>query len=93
MPGKCQIGFVQPLRQHVAISYRPPDAADRIAGDGIAFAQIIEQRRELAPDAGGGEVAGLEVLAPGDDLSAGDDTQLDGPRRPAEVLNSSTSIL
>jgi hypothetical protein len=50
-------------------------AVDGIAGHGVALAEIIEQRgqrRELAPDAGGRQAAGLEVLAPGDDMGARD---------------------
>ena len=63
----------------VVVGHWPLDAVDRIAGDGVVLAEIIEQgreRRELAADAGRGELAGLEVLAPGDHVSAGDGPQL-----------------
>ena len=59
----------------VAIGHRPLDAVDRIAGHGIVLTEIVEQgreRRELAADAGGRQRALLEVLAPGDDMGAGD---------------------
>ena len=55
------------------------DAVDRIAGDGVVLAEIVEQsgeRRELAPDAGVSEPAALQVLSPGDDVGAGDRSQL-----------------
>ena len=55
------------------------DAVDRIAGDGVVLAEIIEQGREgreLAADAGVGELAFLQVLSPGDDVGAGDRSQL-----------------
>ena len=57
----------------------PLDAVDRIAGDGVAFAEVIEQRgqrRELAPDGGRRQLAALHVLAPGDDVRPGDGAQL-----------------
>src|SRR5260370_42334647 len=49
--------------------------------DTALFAEIIEQggqRRELAPDAGGPQAAGLEVLAPGDDMRPRDRAPLRG---------------
>jgi hypothetical protein len=51
------------------------DAIDRIAGNGVVLAEVIEQggeRRELAADAGVGKPAALQVLSPGDHVSAGD---------------------
>ena len=63
----------------VVVGDWPLDAVDRIAGDRVALAEIIEQgreRRELAADAGRGERTGLEVLAPGDDVGASDGAQL-----------------
>ena len=71
----------------IAVRHRPLHAVDRIAGDGVALAEVIEQRgqgRELAPDAGGRQLAGLQVLAPGDDMGAGDGAQLRGPAQPGE---------
>jgi hypothetical protein len=58
-----------------------PDAVDRIAGDGVVLAEIVEQggeRRELAADAGGSEFAFFEVLAPGDDGVGGATEQKTG---------------
>ena len=54
---------------------RPGDAVDRIDGNGVALAKVRKerrQRRELAPDGRGGELAGLERVAPGDDVRPGD---------------------
>ncbi len=68
-------------RAFIVVGRWPLDAVDRIAEDGIAFAQIIEQRgqsRKLPPDAGVGQLAGFEILAPGDHVSARDRPQLGG---------------
>jgi hypothetical protein len=57
----------------IIIRGRPLYAVYRIAEDGIALAEIIEQRgkcRQLAADTGGSEAPGLHVLAPRDDMSA-----------------------
>ena len=80
----------------IAIRHWPLHAVHGIAGDGVALAEIIEQRgqrRELAPDAGRRQSAGLQVLAPGDDVSSGDRAQLRGLPSPAKAENSLTSIL
>ena len=45
----------------IAVGHRPLDAVHRIAGDGVLFAEIIEQRRqrrEFPPDAGIGAARG-----------------------------------
>src|SRR6516165_5388335 len=53
----ARLGIAQRRRRaFIAVCHRPLDAIDRIAGHGIALAEIIEERgqgRELAPDAGG----------------------------------------
>jgi hypothetical protein len=64
------------------------DAVDRIVRDGVALAEIIEQgrqRRELAADAGRGELAGLEMLAPGDHMSTRDGPELRRMVQPGEI--------
>jgi hypothetical protein len=75
----ARLGIAQSRRAaFIAIGHGALDAVDRIAGDGVVLAEIIEQggeRRELAADAGVGELAFLEVLAPGDDVGAGDGAQ------------------
>src|SRR5271154_2605542 len=63
----------------IVVGHWALDAVDRVAGDRVALAEIIEQgrqRREFAPDAGRGEYARLEVLAPGDNVGASDGAQL-----------------
>ena len=58
-------------RTFVGIGGWPLDPVDGIAGDGVMLAQVIEQRREcreLAADGGRGQLAGLEMLALGDDV-------------------------
>ena len=62
----------------IAIGHRPLDAVDRVAGDGIALAEVIEQRRqrrELAPDRGGLQFAPFQVAAPVDDMGSGNRAQ------------------
>ena len=57
----------------VAIGHRALDTIDRIAGNGIALAKVIEQRRqcrELAPDRGGLQCAPFHVAAPVDDMGS-----------------------
>jgi hypothetical protein len=53
-------------RSFIAIRLRPLDPINRIAGHGVMLAEVVEQGRELAANAGGREGALLEVLAPGD---------------------------
>jgi hypothetical protein len=63
----------------IVVGHWALDAVDRVAGDRVALAQIIEQsrqRREFAPDAGRGECTRLEVLAPGDNVGPSDGAQL-----------------
>src|SRR5271155_878327 len=63
----------------IVVGHWALDAVDRVAGDRVALAEIIEQgrqRREFAPDARRGEYARLEVLAPGDNVGASDGAQL-----------------
>jgi hypothetical protein len=59
----------------IAVGHWPLHPVDRIAGDGVALAEIVEegrQGRELTADAGGREIARLEVLSPGNDMRTGD---------------------
>ena len=58
-----------------ALGPRPLDALDRIMGHGVSFAEILEQRgqrRETVADGGAAELAASHVVAPGDDVGAGD---------------------
>jgi hypothetical protein len=51
----------------------------RIAGDGIALAEIVKERRqrgEFAPNAGSRQRACLQMLASGNHMGAGDGAQL-----------------
>jgi hypothetical protein len=60
-------------RAFVSIGGRAFDTVDRIAGDSVMLAEIIEQgreRRELAANSGIGQAAGLKMLASGDDVGA-----------------------
>jgi hypothetical protein len=52
---------------------RPLGACDRIVGDGILLAEIVEQRREQGepvPDRAAAKPAVRELVVPGDDVSA-----------------------
>jgi hypothetical protein len=52
-----------------------------LPGDGVALAQVIEQRRQgrqLAPDGAGFELAAFEIPAPGDDMHAANGAQFGG---------------
>ena|SRR6516165_7148607 len=52
---------------------------DRITSYSVMLAEVIEQRgerRQFAADGGIGQLAGLEMLAPGDDVRAGYSTEL-----------------
>ena len=56
-----------------ALGLRPLDAFDRIMGDGVLVAQILEQRRqrrEPVPDRAAAKPAPRQVVAPGDDVGA-----------------------
>jgi hypothetical protein len=61
------------------------------------LAEVIEQRREgreFAADGGIGQLAGLEMLSPSDDVNACFTTRNSvGCRKPANAENSPTSIL
>ena len=62
----------------IIIGRRTLYAVHRIAEDGIALTEIIEQRRqrrELAPDTGGLQRAGLHILAPGNHMRRRHGTQ------------------
>ena len=51
------------------------DALDRVVGDRVPVAEIFEerrQRRQPVPQRGAAETAGGQVVAPGDDVRAGD---------------------
>jgi hypothetical protein len=55
----------------VPVGHWPFHSVHRIAGDSVAFAEIIEergQRRELAPNAGRRQTASFHVLAPGNNM-------------------------
>ena len=55
------------------------DTRDGIQRNGVALAEIVEQRRqrgELAPDGRAGQVAGFEALAPRKDVRACDGAKL-----------------
>ena len=63
----------------IVVGHWALDAVDRVAGDRVALAEIIEQgrqRREFAPDARRGEYTRLEVFAPGDNVGPSDGAQL-----------------
>ena len=63
----------------IVVGHWALDAVDRVPGDRVALAQIIEQSRqrgEFASDAGRGEYTRLEVLAPGYDVGTIDGAQL-----------------
>ena len=68
----CTAGFLQPIsRVPLVLNLLSHQG---IAGDHVCVpAHIIEQRRELAADAGIGQPASPKVLAPGDDMGAGDE--------------------
>ena len=83
------LGIAQRRRLALAggLDRRALHTADRVVGDGVALAQVIEergQRRELAPDAGGREAAFLERMPPGDDMGPGDGAHVAGPGNPEE---------
>src|SRR6202035_5017894 len=62
----------------IIIGGRPLDAVHWIAEDGIALAEVIEQRRkrrELAADARWSETPSLHFLAPGDHMRPRDGAQ------------------
>ena len=62
----------QPLQR---VGRRPLDAAHRVVGDGVLFAEIIIERgqgRELAAHGGAGERPAFQRLPPGDDMRPGD---------------------
>lgn len=66
---------------------RPRDAVDGIDGNGVAFAEVGEERRkrgELPPDGRGRKLAGLERAAPGDDVGARDLAKPGWIRKPEE---------
>ena len=55
----------------VPVGHWPFHSVHRIAGNSVAFAEIIEergQRRELAPNGGRRQTASFHVLAPGNDM-------------------------
>ena len=55
----------------VPVGHWPFHSVHRIAGDSVAFAEVIEergQRRELAPNAGRRQTASFHVLAPGNNM-------------------------
>ena len=75
----------------VSVRERPFHAIDGIAGDGVALAEVIEQRRQrrqLAPDGGGRQrlrqKPRLQILAPGDDVRPRHGAQLRRPAQPRE---------
>jgi len=71
----------------IIVRHRALDTIHRIASDGIALAEIVEQRRqgrELAPDTGGLQLPGFHVLAPGDDMRAGHGAQQRGFFQPGK---------
>lgn len=71
----------------VHVSARALDAIDRVPGDGVAFAQIVEQRRErreLPPARRPGQVSSFEGLAPGDDMRPGDRAEPSRAGEPGE---------
>jgi hypothetical protein len=64
------------------MAQRALDAVDGIAGDGVSFAELVEQRGargKFAPDAGVGELASFAVLAPGDHVRPGNGPELGLP--------------
>ena len=63
----------------VALHLRPLNALDRVVGDRIGLGEVFEQGGEggeLAPDRGSGQLAPLEILAPGEHVGPGDQAQL-----------------
>ncbi|MFN7545819.1 MAG: hypothetical protein ACK5TN_23830 [Acidobacteriota bacterium] len=84
-------------RALVAIGGRSLHAVHGIADHGVALAQVVEERgdgRELAADAGRGELVEFEFLAPGDDVAARVTVRSSsGRRKPRKSENSSTSFL
>ena len=80
----------QPLQR---VGRRPLNAARRVVGDGVLFAEIVierGQRRELAAHDGAGEGPGFQRAAPGDDMGPGDLAQFHhgaDADEPAELAN------
>ena len=66
----------------VALDPGALDALDRVVGDGVLVAEILEQRRqrgETVPDGRAARIrrrSAREVVAPGDDVGAGHDAEL-----------------
>ena len=55
----------------VPVGHWPFHSVHRIAGDSVAFAEVIEERRErreLAPNRGRRQTASFHVLAPGNNM-------------------------
>jgi hypothetical protein len=62
----------------VPVGYWPFHSVHRIAGDSVAFAEVIKergQRREVAPNCGRSQIASFHVLAPGNDMRSTHGTQ------------------
>ena len=63
----------------MVVRLRPLHPVRRIVRDGVALAQIVEQRRQrsqLAADGGRRQASGFQVLAPGDQVGTGDGAEL-----------------
>jgi hypothetical protein len=79
-----------------ALGPRPLDALDRVVGDGVLLAEMLEQRgqrRKAVADGAAAERAARQVVAPSDDMRSGHGAEFFRPGDAGEAHEIADRVL